>query len=211
MKKLLVLVCILGLVLGFVSAASAVPYTSSLFFKGFAWYSAPESDLLNGDGNTKYGGGLIGYYFDWDLPDFGTTADWTLDVDFWAHGIYLKDGEWDGFRKHFSHTFDLGTFALADYGSEIWSAQGMIEGFVDAGEIGDFLEFNLYGGWHGGLIDFGIYEPILEDWDISKALVLFKGEMNLNASPVPEPATMFLLGTGLIGLAGFGRKRFRKK
>jgi hypothetical protein len=32
----------------------------------------------------------------------------------------------------------------------------------------------------------------------------------IDSISVPEPASLFLMGVGLVGLAGFGRKKFKK-
>lgn len=113
---------------------------------------------------------------------------------------------------YYGSNFESNPFRYVSGGNFIGSGNiSYVPGVTDSATAASF-GLTLTGGSHNAFtVDLGIL-PF--DTDFIAHFTIGCGNdsiMGKGTTPVPEPGTMMLLGTGLIGLASFGRKKLRRK
>jgi len=152
------------------------------------------------------------YQLDGSLPayqdtgyDHGRVSDNHVAYSAWENVVAVSDGEFDFNGAWLTGAWNdglsiqvkgyLGLGLLYDQ-TVIVNTTGPIWFNFNYLSI-DQLEFSSSGGIPHNIADIGHGTHFVMD--------------DFTYTPVPEPATMLLLGSGLIGLAGYGRKKFFKK
>ena len=131
---------------------------------------------------------LLGFGFDVSIDD-GTY----FSYDGYLMGAGFDDDSMMGFNPH-----DVGGSAFPGIGDDdvllaTLSFTALAAGTDTLTALGPY-DF----GFSGLFYEF-------DGFDISASL-----DITVGTAPVPEPATLLLLGTGLVGMGVFGRKKFNK-
>lgn len=211
MKKMLLILVVCFSAFTFCKQVLATPISSS-------------SDVaLNGSTIINFNSQVIGVYNILSIGDVTFSADpSTLRIQstyagqFNTTGLYL-DNNSNGFG---SLTIDFTTsvnafgfnfgasntnWTLTAYDTHDNVLESTIIAETTGSNAGDFFGLATAGTSYAVLEMTGSYNYGGNDW-----ILMDNFSYNTQAAPVPEPATMVLLGLGLVGLAGIGRKKLQK-